>query len=154
MKLFEILQPTGNQLTQEQILWLKSMNITDYEYDSVRGLVNVDGSVDISYKNLTSIPVQFGYVGGKFDCSSNKLTTLQGSPREVGEDFSCWDNRVITLHGGPREIGGDFCGTYNQLISFEGAPREVGGDFWCRNNNFKTEPDHSLIDIGGDFRWR
>ena len=119
-----------NQLTQEQIKWLKSMNITNYEYDSNRGLVNVDGDVDISYKNLTSIPIQFGYVGGYFDCGNNNLTTLQGGPREVGGDF--------------------YCG-YNNLTTLQGSPREVGGDFDCINNNFKTEPDHSFIDIGKRF---
>ena len=153
MKLFEILQPTGNQLTQEQILWLKSMGILTYEYDSNRGEVNVDGNVNLYNKNLTSIPVQFGYVGGDFYCVDNKLTTLQGAPREVGGNFSCSNNNLTTLQGAPREVGGGFYCNRNELTTLRGAPREVGGGFYCSYNNFKSEPDHSFFNIGGDFKW-
>ena len=99
----------SNQLTPEQILWLKSMNITNYEFDSNRGLVNVDGDINISYRNLTSIPVQFGYVGGDFDCHYNKLTTLQGAPREVGGNFNChYNNFEAEPDHSFIDIGGSF----------------------------------------------
>jgi hypothetical protein len=150
MKLNEITAPT---LTPAQVKWLEAMKITEYSVDA-EGLVNVDGTVDIPYKNLTSIPVKFGYVGGNFYCHYNNLTSLQGAPREVGGDFRCNHNNLTSLQGGPREVGGKFDCDNNNLSSLQGAPREVGGNFYCWNNKFKTEPDHSFIKIDGDFEWR
>ena len=120
-------------LLPEQTAWLESMNIIKYEFDNVRGLVNVDGDVNLYRNNLTTLQGSPREVGGHFYCNNNKLTSLQGSPREVGVGFYCYNNNLTTL---------------------QGAPREVGGDFSCYNNNFKTEPDHSFIDIGGEFDWR
>jgi len=30
----------------------------------------------------------------------------------------------------------------------------VGEEFNCYRNNFTSEPDHSFINIGGDFVWK
>jgi len=150
MKLNEIIK---SKLTPSQIKWLDDMKITDYSVDD-EGFVNVDGSVDISNKKLTSIPVKFGYVGGNFSCEHNNLTSLQGSPREVGGSFWCSHNNLTSLQGGPREVGGGFYCYYNKLTSLEGAPREVGRDFNCWHNKFKTKPDHSFIKIDGYFMWK
>jgi hypothetical protein len=160
-------------LTPDQVKWLEAMDITDYSVDD-EGFVNVYGNVDISDKDLISIPVKFGYVSGDFYCHFNKLTSLQGSPREVGGRFSCGftaiktlqgapteigggffcsSNKLTSLQGGPKEVGGRFDCNNNTLTSLQGAPREVGGDFNCNNNNFKSEPDHSFIKIGGRFVW-
>jgi hypothetical protein len=106
--------------------WLHSMGI--YDYDICDGIVHVVGSVYVSGLGLTSIPVQFGYVGGSFHCGYNEFTSLGGCPSEVGGDFIC---------------------TGNELESLEGCPNEVGGDFNCINNAFKDEPDFSNIKIGG-----
>ena len=120
-------------LTPAQIKWLEAMDITEYSVDD-EGFVNVDGTVDISDKDLLSIPVKFGYVGGSFECWSNNLTSLQGAPREVGGDFAC---------------------SHNNLSSLQGSPREVGGNFYCWGNKFTSEePDHSFIKIDGDFEWK
>jgi hypothetical protein len=97
------------------------------------GTVDVKGNVDISKQELTEIPVQFGIVSGKFNCEYNKLTSLQGAPREVVGSFYCYGNK---------------------LESLQGAPREVGGHFVCFDNKFKSEPDHSHINIGGEFKWK
>jgi hypothetical protein len=119
-------------LTPAQIKWLKDMKITDYSVDA-EGFVNVDGNIDISNKKLTLIPVKFGYVGGDLKCNNNNLSSLQGAPREVGGDFNCKENTLTSLQGGPRE---------------------VGGDFYCNHNKFTSEPDHSFINIDGDFMWK
>jgi hypothetical protein len=79
-------------LTPAQVEWLEDMKITKYSVDD-EGFVNVGGDVDISYKNLTSIPVKFGYVGGDFNCHHNNPTSLQGAPREVGGGFYCSFNK-------------------------------------------------------------
>lgn len=72
------------------------------------GSVDVDGDVDLSYRELTKLPLKFGEVTGSFCCSDNQLTSLEGSPKYVGGDFSCGYNKLITLEGGPKEVVGDF----------------------------------------------
>jgi hypothetical protein len=146
------LSKTTNPLLPSQLKWLEDMEINNWKYED--GLVNVKGDVDIHNKNLTKIPVQFGYVSGYFDCSYNQLTSLSGSPKEVGGDFNCIYNQLTSLSGAPREVGGGFNCIYNQLTSLSGSPEEVGGNFYCWNNKFKIEPDHSYIKIGGRFEWQ
>jgi hypothetical protein len=167
----KLAEATAPALTPAQVKWLKDMKITKYSVDS-EGFVNVDGDVDISYKNLTSIPVKFGYVGEDFNCNNNDLSSLQGAPREVGGNFGCWNNKLTSLQGAPRKVGGNFGCWNNKLTSLEGAPIEVGGNFGCWDNNltslqgaprkvgghfdcsfnkFTSEPDHSFIKIGGEF---
>ena len=117
-------------LTPAQINWLADMGITKYTYED--GKVNVQGDVDISNKKLKAIPVKFGVVSGHFNCYGNKLPSLAGAPREVGGNFYCFENK---------------------LPSLAGAPREVGGKFSCLDN-FTSEPDHSFINIDGEFKWK
>ena len=95
------------------IEWLEEMGIENYSIRPDHGIVDVDGSVDLDYKNLTSIPVQFGKVKGYFSCNRNQLTSLVGAPREVSGAFYC---------------------SRNQLTSLEGAPEKVCGDFYCGHN--------------------
>jgi hypothetical protein len=112
--------------------WLHSIGV--YDYDIYDGVVHVVGEVDISYRGLTSIPVQFGYVSGYFFCRGNQLTSLEGCPSEVDGVFDC---------------------VYNQLTSLAGGPSEVGGNFYCCYNNlFKDKPDTSGIKIGGKLLWK
>jgi hypothetical protein len=73
------------------------------------GSVDVDGGVNVSNRNLTQIPVKFGYVSGTFWCYNNNLTSLKGAPREVGGDFQCQRNNFNSEpdHSFIR-IGGEF----------------------------------------------
>ncbi len=105
--------------------WLDKMGIKNYTINK-DGTVDVEGDVDIFYKNLTGeIPIQFNKVGGSFYCYNNKLISLKGAPEKVGGDFSC---------------------TYNNLTSLKGAPKEVGRDFDCSNNKTKfTEEDVEAV---------
>ena len=102
------------------------------------GLVDVDGSVYLSGRELTKLPLKFGRVSDDFYCYNNKLTTLEGGPVEVGGDFYCDNNKLITLEGGPKQVGGDFNCSNNNLTTLEGSPKWVGGDFSCSNNNLTT----------------
>jgi hypothetical protein len=168
MKLNEI----NDRANIEQIL--NKLGVKNYTINSDQS-VDVNGDVSISDRKLTQIPVKFGYVSGTFWCHINNLTSLEGAPREVGGDFYCTDNNLTSLKGAPREVGGDFwcygnnlttlegspreVGKHficrgNKLTSLQGAPREVGGSFWCFENEFKAEPDHSFIRIGGEFKWK
>jgi hypothetical protein len=114
------------------------------------GLVDVTGDVDLSSKELTKIPINFGRVGGNFYCRYNELWTFKGAPREVGGDFSCSGNKLTTLVGAPREVGGNFYCNSNQLTTLEGAPREVRGDFSCGYNKLATL-EGAPSRVGGDF---
>lgn len=114
------------------------------------GLVDVDGSVVLSFNDLIKLPLNFGKVRGYFHCSYNKLTTLEGCPKEVGGDFSCSYNELITLEGAPKEVGGDFSCCYNVLTSLKGAPEKVGGGFDCFGNQL-TSLEGGPEKVGGLF---
>jgi hypothetical protein len=93
----------------------EEFGITNYTIND-DGTIDVDGHVDLSYKGLTTIPLQFGKVSMDFDCSGNKLTSLEGCPKELGygQDFNC---------------------SYNQLTSLKGCPISV-----CRSFKFDGNP--------------
>ena len=94
----------------------------------------VNGNVDCSNNNLTSLEGYPQEVGGHFDCSVNKLTSLEGSPTEVGGNFNCEHNQLISLEGSPKEIGGSLNCSYNKLTSLKGCPSKIDGDFDCFYN--------------------
>ena len=98
------------------------------------GSIDVDGVVNLSYKNLTKIPFKFRNVSRGFSCSYNQLTSLEGAPNTVGRWFDCNNNQLTSLEGAPSSVGSNFYCSDNQLTSLEGAPSSVGGDFDCTSN--------------------
>ena len=80
-------------LANEDILihdWIKNNCKISGSYKINNGIVDVDGSVFVTNKNITSIGVQFGKVTEIFGCSyCPSLTSLKGSPKEVGKGFYC-----------------------------------------------------------------
>jgi len=105
--------------------------------------ISVDGSVDLSGRDLKYIPINFKEVSGDFDCS-DKLTSLKYCPETVGGYFSCSNNQLASLKYCPETVGGDFWCSYNQLTSLEYCPETVGGDFFCGHNqitNFDGLPE-------------
>ena len=118
------------------IEWIEEMDIENYNINE-DGIVDVDGSVELAYKNLTSIPVQFGTVKGYFSCYGNQLTSLEGAPLSVGEWFDCSLNQLTSLKGAPQSVGSYFNCSFNQLTTLEGAPLSVGGEFSCFGNKKK-----------------
>ena len=106
--------------------------------------ISVNGHVDLAFKNLKSIPINFKEVDGYFNCSYNQLTSLQGCPETVGGDFNCNNNQLTSLEGCPETVSGNFSCNDNQLTSLEGCPETVGGDFYCDYNqitNFDGLPE-------------
>jgi len=83
--------------------------------------ISVDGSVDLSDKNLKSIPINFKEVGGYFNCGYNQLTSLKGCPETVGGHFSCSNNQLTSLKYCPETVGDFFCSN-NHLTNFDGLP--------------------------------
>jgi hypothetical protein len=129
----------------------KKYGIENYTIN--KGLVDIDGDVDLSNRRLNKLPVNFGIVTGTFDCSSNLLTSLEGSPREVGGYFYCRYNQLTTLEGSPKEVGGHFNCSKNQLRTLEGGPTEVSGSFICYSN-LLTSLEGSPSKVGSGFYCR
>ena len=135
--------------SEDQVVQLcKKYEILNYSINPDLS-IDVEGTVNLNYLKLSSLPLRFSRVGVDFSCYGNRLTTLGGSPIEIGEDFYCNNNLLTTLEGSPIEVGKDFFCQNNRLTSFEGGPREVGGGFYCRNNPV-TEildkfPDHKKV---------
>jgi hypothetical protein len=77
--------------------------------------IDVNGSVDLSFNDLTELPLSFNKVTGWFDCSRNKLTSLKGCPRWIGRYFSCYNNRLTSLEFSPEYVGSYFSCETNQL---------------------------------------
>ena len=142
IKTYSIFESLNNQLllTKEEIEnWCRIMEIRVSMITINDDLtVDVNGSVDISNKDLHFIPIQFGRVKDRFDCSNNKLSSLKGSPREVGHDFECGNNMLSSLKGSPRIVEGDFDCQSNQLITFNGGPISIKGAINCINNKLTS----------------
>ena len=149
MKLKQLFENSNNQFlkTRKEIeAWLQKMKIKNY---TIRDdlMVDVDGDVDLSYQNLSFIPVKFWEVGGDFDCSHQCLQSLKGAPREVGGDFDCSYTCIKSLEGGLKEVGGDFkCNDNSQLENLKGVPRKVGGYFICFDNPSLTDDIDEIVD--------
>lgn len=125
--------------------WLDKYGIQKYNINEDM-TVDVDGDVDLSQKQLTSIAVQFNVVTGFFDCSTNKLTTLEGCPAIVDDDFLFYSNKVTSLLHGPQYIGKDYNGSNNPLTSVNGCPVNVGRDI-----NLKHSQLTELVNFNSDF---
>jgi len=121
----------------------RKYGIIDYTINSDMS-ISVNGYVDLSSKNLKSLPIKFKEVSGNFNCGYNQLTSLEGCPETVGGDLSCYGNQLTSLKGCPETVGGHFyCGN-NNLPSLEYCPETVGGDFNCYGNqitNFDGLPE-------------
>ena len=83
--------------------------------------ISVDGYVDLSGKNLKSLPIKFKEVGD-FYCSNSQLTSLKYCPETVGGGFYCSNNHLTSLEYCPGTVGGDFWCSYNQITNFDGLP--------------------------------
>lgn len=125
----------NNLLSNQQLC--KKYNIKNYTINS-DGLIDVDGDVNISGRNLTKIPIKFGRISGSFYCHINKLISLEGAPIQVSGDFFCGHNQLISLKGAPKEVSDDFFCSYNELISLEGSPKEIYGNFDCSHNQLTS----------------
>lgn len=87
--------------------WLDSIGVENYTINDDL-TVDVNGNVDLSYRNLVYIPVQFNIVKGHFQCKNNKLETLKGCPIEVYKSFSCGNNKLKSFEYIPKIIKQDF----------------------------------------------
>ena len=136
--------------TKEEIeKWLDKMEISNYQINEDL-TVDVDGHVDLNYKNLTELPVQFGVVEGNFECKMNKLQNLKGCP-ESAKNYDFSHNELTTLKGAPEYVNGGFNCSDNNLKDLEHCPKIVGAFLDCRNNKL-TSYEHLPIMVTGMFR--
>ena len=106
----------------------KRYNIKNYTIND-DGSIDVNGSVDLSSKGLTELPLVFNKVTGDFECRFNRLTSLKGSPRWVGGDFNCHNNKLTSLEFSPDYVGGFFSCKYNKLTD-NYIETEILGNFY------------------------
>ncbi len=111
----------------------KEYNITNYTINR-DGSIDVDGNVDLSYMELTEIPLKFNRVSGNFWINDNNMTSLEGCPKEVGKWFSCSNNNLTSLERSPIELGGSFWCNGNKLTSLEGYNGEYD-KLYCNNKD-------------------
>lgn len=131
--------------------WLEEHDIKNYTINT-RGEIDIDGDVDLSYKNIKEFPyfIQFGTIKGNFDCKHNNLTSLKGVPREVKETFDCSCNDLTSLEGAPEKVGRSFDCAHNYITSLEGAPDKIKGYFDCGCNEIKDLKGAPKV-VGGYF---
>jgi hypothetical protein len=98
-------------------MWLEKMNITNY---TIHDDLTVDANcfINLSKKELTHIPIQFGVIGGGFDISYNTLTTLKGSPSKTYGPFNCHNNPLINLNYAPKAVAEFSCSGNMELKEF------------------------------------
>ena len=109
--------------------WCDEMGIKNYTINS-KGEIDVDGNVDLEWKNIIELPYKFGSVSGYFLLTGCKnLISLKNCPSYVGRFFKC-----------------NFC---PQLNSLDGCPKKVDGNFYCMNckRKFTEEEVRSLCKL-------
>ena len=146
-KIFESTSPNFPTTKEEVIEVCERHRIKNYTINDDLS-IDVNGDVNLAYKNLEHLPLKFNYIEGSFDCSNNELKTLEGCPQTVGGDFDCHRNELKTLEGSPQTVGGDFNCHFNKLETLEGGPQTVGGDFDCYRNELK-DLEH-FPEVSGD----
>ena len=83
--------------TKDEIIqWLDKYKIEKYTVNDDL-TVDVDGSVWVSNKFISIIPIKFNLVTGYFLCSMNKAKNLEFCPKYVGDSFYCQNNPLKSI---------------------------------------------------------
>lgn len=101
---------------KEIIEWLSNFKIKKYVINKDY-TVDIYDRLDLSYMELTSIPIEFNFIEGYFDCSDNNLTSLKGCPKVIKGDFFCYNNQLSNLQFSPEIVKGN-------IINFSKNPIE------------------------------
>lgn len=141
IKLFE----SFNEYSQVKD-WLDRKGIENYTINDDL-IVDVDGDVDISFYDLTEIPIQFGKVDGNFLCCGNRLTTLKGCPKYVGGGFDAFNNKLTSLEYCPEITEWRFDVHNNNLTTLRYMPKQVNGNISIYDNPLPTEILSIHIDL-------
>ncbi len=98
---------------------LDDFNIVNYTINSDE-TVDVDGSVNLSFKNIHRLEIQFNKVMGNFSISGNPLITMKGLPKYIEGTLSCNLTSLETLEYFPEYVGGYSFLNYLDLKSLDG----------------------------------
>ncbi len=113
-------------MTNQEIIDIcTKYNIEDYTINP-DGSIDVNEDVDISYMNLTELPIKFNNVNGFFNCSYNQLKNLNNIPNKINSWFDCSYNHITILnypdvygqsycHNNPLESLNNYKGDYNDI---------------------------------------
>jgi len=117
----------------------EDFGITKYDKEKFEktGVLDCFQNVDLSNRNLSEIPFNFGIAHGDFILSVNNLKSLKGSPKKVLGDFDCSHNQLKSSQYFPKEVNQICDCSYNQLTSLEGSPLKAIGGFYCQYNKLK-----------------
>ncbi len=110
-------------------------------------IVNVKDSINISYKKLEIIPIQFYHVSGDFYCGNNQLKSLKGCPQSIGGHFYCSNNQLKSLEHCPQSINKNFFCFTNKLTSLEYFPEKINGDSYFDGNKKLLKYKNESSDI-------
>ena len=97
----------------------KKYNIKCYTINSDE-TVDVDGSVNLSFKNIHRLEIQFNKIMGNFSISGNPLITMKGLPKYIEGTLSCNLTSLETLEYFPEYVGGYSFLNYLDLKSLDG----------------------------------
>jgi len=125
--------------------WLDKMNIRNYTINSDL-TVDVDGNINIRFKNLKYIPVKFRTLKGILNCSFNNLKSFDNLPTNIGSDFYCSNNKFTSFINSPKEVKGNIYCSDNRLSSLEGLSpynlmKNINMD-WYKELNDKIKEDY------------
>ena len=155
-KIFESTSPNFPTTREEVIEVCERHRIKNYTINDDLS-IDVNGDVNLAYKNLEHLPLKFNYIEGSFDCSNNELKTLEGCPQTVGGDFDCYSNELKSLEGSPKTVGVDFYCYKNELKDLEHFP-EVSGTIdiednivYCLVYTFINKADSFIIEDFTDY---
>jgi hypothetical protein len=114
--------------------------------------IDVEGDVDISFLELTEMPVKFGKVTGDFYCFNNKLTSLENAPITVTGNFNCYRNQLTSLKHCPTTVTRYFDCSFNKLTSLEHCPKTVTGNFYVSFNKFPEDIQKNIDNFKGTWQ--
>lgn len=98
---------------------LDNFNIKNYTINSDE-TIDVDGSVNLSFKNIHKLEIQFNKVMGNFSISGNPLTTMKGFPKYIEGILNCNLTCLETLEYFPEYVGDYSFLNYLDLKSLDG----------------------------------
>ena len=110
--------------------------------------VIVEGDLDVSNSNLSSLKGMPKKITGNFNCSGNKLKNLKGGPKEVGKHYNCSHN--------PIKDYGDMPSKLKEMLIFEHYYyyKEYDAEHSCWKGGWKTECIGPNMDVTCTPAWK
>lgn len=113
--------------------WLHDFDIKYYVINDDL-TVDVKVSVDLSFLDLTNIPIKFRNISGYFYCNDNQLTDFSFMPDIIASHCNIGYNKVNTINYLPKTIGGDLFFNDMDLNEIDLSNTIVRGDIIGMNN--------------------